>query len=124
MWIVAIAWLYVALMMSMAEATSAQGTVLGAIITFLFYGLGPVALVMYVLSTPARRRALREKEAQDEARRQAEQAGATGAPGSTSPADMPPVMSSATSPVTPPLTDADGRSLPAGDPVPPVRKEP
>jgi hypothetical protein len=32
MWIVAIAWMYVALMMALAEATSTQGSVLGAII--------------------------------------------------------------------------------------------
>ena len=52
MWIVAIAWMYVAIMMAMAEATNPQGTILGAIITLLFYGVAPVALVMYVLSTP------------------------------------------------------------------------
>lgn len=59
MYLVAIAWLYVALMMAVAEATSTQGSVLGAVVTFLFYGLGPVSLVMYLLGTPARRRAQR-----------------------------------------------------------------
>lgn len=57
MWIVAIAWMYVAVMMTVAEATHPQGTILGAIITFIFYGVAPVALVMYILGTPARRRA-------------------------------------------------------------------
>lgn len=65
MWIVAIAWMYVAVMMTVAEATHPQGTVLGAIITFLFYGVAPVAIVMYILSTPARRRARRAAEAQE-----------------------------------------------------------
>jgi hypothetical protein len=62
MHLVVIAWLYVALMMAVAEATNSNGTVLGAIFTFLLYGLVPVALVVYLLSTPARRRALRERE--------------------------------------------------------------
>ncbi|HEY1393095.1 MAG TPA: hypothetical protein VFV25_06945 [Methylibium sp.] len=64
MYIVAIAWLYVVLMMAAAEATSPQGTLLGAIFTFLLYGLGPLALVLYLLATPARRRARRAREAQ------------------------------------------------------------
>lgn len=57
MYLVAIAWLYVALMMALAEATHASGSVLGAVFTFLLYGLGPVALVLYLLGTPQRRRA-------------------------------------------------------------------
>ena len=63
MYIVPIAWLYVALMMAVAEASSPIGTVLGAVITFLLYGVGPVALVLYFMGTPARRRAIRAKEA-------------------------------------------------------------
>lgn len=57
MWIVAIAWLYVALMMAVADAMHPQGGVLSAIFTFLLYGVGPLALVMYLLNTPNRRRA-------------------------------------------------------------------
>ena len=53
MWIVAIAWMYVALLMALAEATSTQGSILGAIITFVMYGVGPLALVMYLIGTPA-----------------------------------------------------------------------
>ncbi|WP_428425604.1 hypothetical protein [Methylibium sp.] len=64
MYLVAIAWLYVALMMAVAEATHSQGSVLGALITFFLYGLGPMALVIYLLSTPARRKARRRAEAQ------------------------------------------------------------
>ncbi|WP_290644765.1 hypothetical protein [Aquabacterium sp.] len=44
-------------MMSLAEATSPQGTVLGALITFVFYGVGPLALVMYLLNATGRRKA-------------------------------------------------------------------
>ena len=62
MWIVAIAWIYVALMMALAEATSSQGSVLGAVITFVMYGVAPLALVLYLLGTPARRRAIKAKE--------------------------------------------------------------
>lgn len=62
MYIVPIAWLYVALMMAIAEATNSNGTVLGAVITFLLYGLGPVALVVYIMGTPARRRAIKARE--------------------------------------------------------------
>ena len=67
MWIVAIAWMYVAVMMAMAEATATNGTILGAIITFVFYGVCPVALVMYLLSTPARRKARQAAQAQADA---------------------------------------------------------
>ncbi|SEA51311.1 hypothetical protein [Variovorax sp. YR216] len=63
MHLVVIAWLYVALMMAVAEATNTNGTVLGAVFTFLLYGLIPVALVVYLMSTPARRRALKAREA-------------------------------------------------------------
>ena len=63
MYIVPIAWLYVALMMAVVEATNTNGTILGAVITFLLYGLGPVLLVVYVLGAPSRRRAIKEKEA-------------------------------------------------------------
>lgn len=62
MYIVPIAWLYVAVMMAAAEATNSNGTVLGAIITFLLYGLLPVALVLYIMGTPARRRAIKAQE--------------------------------------------------------------
>ncbi|CAM8630159.1 hypothetical protein MCEMSEM18_02928 [Comamonadaceae bacterium] len=62
MYIVPIAWIYVALMMSVAEATNTNGSVLGAIFTFVLYGVLPVALMMYFMGTPARKRALRAQE--------------------------------------------------------------
>ncbi|QHI97235.1 hypothetical protein GT347_04125 [Xylophilus rhododendri] len=61
MYLVVIAWVYVALMMAVAEATASTGTLLGAIMTFVLYGLLPVALVVYLLGTPRRRRALRRQ---------------------------------------------------------------
>jgi hypothetical protein len=57
MYLVAIGWLYVVLMMAVAEAMSSQGTVLGAIITFIFYGLLPASIVLYIMGTGARRKA-------------------------------------------------------------------
>jgi len=57
MYLVAIAWMYVVLMMTIVEALSPQGTVLGALFTFILYGLMPMGLVMYLLGTPLRRRA-------------------------------------------------------------------
>ena len=72
LYIVAIGWLYVALLMSVAEATNTTGTVLGAIITFVLYGLLPVALLLYILGTPARRRAHRARQARADAAAQAE----------------------------------------------------
>lgn len=63
MHLVVIAWLYVALMMAVAEATNTNGTVLGAVVTFVLYGLAPVALVVYLMTTPARRRAVKAREA-------------------------------------------------------------
>jgi len=63
MYIIPIAWIYVALMMSVAEATNSNGTLLGAVITFVLYGVLPVSLIMYFIGTPARKRALRAREA-------------------------------------------------------------
>ena len=63
MYIVAIAWIYVALMMAVVEATNTNGTVLGAIVTFILYGLLPVSLVVYLMHSPGRKRAIKEKEA-------------------------------------------------------------
>lgn len=63
MYLVVIAWMYVVLMMSVAEATHSAGTVLGALITFVLYGVGPVTLVVYLMRSPARRRAIKAREA-------------------------------------------------------------
>ncbi|WP_431265623.1 hypothetical protein ACQ859_09885 [Roseateles chitinivorans] len=87
MYLVAIAWMYVVLMMAIVEAFSSQGSVLGALITFVFYGVVPLSIVMYLMGTPRRRAARRKAEASDRPHDDAE--GAEGAvasmPTSTSP---------------------------------------
>jgi hypothetical protein len=75
--------------------------VLGAVITFLFYGVLPVGLVVYLMGTPARKRAIKAKE-------QAELAAAQAAA----------VAAAETSGLAP-----DANSQAAADPVAPVRKE-
>ena len=100
MYLVAIAWMYVVLMMALAEATSTTGTVLGAVVTFLLYGALPLSIVLYVMGTPSRGRARRAAEAaqaRDAAASADAPAGAGGEP--------------------------DGRGHPPGDPVAPERKE-
>lgn len=62
MYLIVIAWLYVTLLMALAEAFSTQGSVLGAIITFLLYGVLPMSLVVYLWGTPLRRKEIRRQE--------------------------------------------------------------
>jgi predicted membrane channel-forming protein YqfA (hemolysin III family) len=62
MYLVAIAWIYVVLMMTLAEALSPQGSLLGAFFTLLGYGVLPLGIVLYVMATPHRRRARRRAE--------------------------------------------------------------
>jgi hypothetical protein len=68
MYLVALAWIYVVLMMAAAEATSPNGSVVGAVFTFILYGVLPLALVLYILGTPGRRRMRRASEARDAAK--------------------------------------------------------
>ena len=66
MYLVAIAWMYVVVMMTIAEAASPGGTLLGAFFTLLLYGLLPLSILLYILGTPGRKRriqALQEQEA-------------------------------------------------------------
>lgn len=65
MYLVAIAWIYVVLMMAIAEATAINGTVLGAIFTFVLYGVLPTVILMYIMGTPMRRRARKALEQQE-----------------------------------------------------------
>jgi len=67
MYLIVIAWLYVTLLMALAEAFSSQGGILGAIITFLLYGVLPMSLVVYLGGTPLRRKAIRRQEQAAEA---------------------------------------------------------
>jgi hypothetical protein len=78
MYIVPIAWIYVALMMSVAEATNSNGTVLGALVTFFLYGLLPVGLVLYIMGTPGRKRMLRAREVEERMAYEARQTAPTG----------------------------------------------
>ena len=102
MYLVAIAWMYVVLMMAVAEALSSQGTVLGAIFTLLLYGLLPLSILLYILGTPARRRALKAADAEASA-----DAGAGAGAGAEAAASEPP----------------DGRRVAPGGAVAPERKE-
>lgn len=52
MYIVAIAWIYVVLMMAVTEHSVVAG-----VMTVVFYGLAPLALFLWLFGTPARRRA-------------------------------------------------------------------
>ncbi len=52
MYIVAIAWIYVVLMMAVTE-----NSVVAGVMTVVFYGLAPLALFLWLFGTPARRRA-------------------------------------------------------------------
>jgi len=63
LYLVAIGWMYVVVLMTAAEALAPGGSLLGALITLVFYGLLPLALVLYLLATPSRRKALRAREA-------------------------------------------------------------
>ncbi len=67
MYLIAIAWGFVVVLMALVEATSTEGTVLGAFFTLLLYGVLPLSLVMYVLGTPMRRTARKKREEQEQA---------------------------------------------------------
>lgn len=62
MYLIAIAWGFVVVLMALVEATSPDGTVLGAFFTLLLYGVLPLSIVMYVLATPMRRTARKKLE--------------------------------------------------------------
>ena len=105
MYLVLIAWIYVAFMMAIAEATSPVGSLLGAAITFMLYGVLPMSVVGYIMGSPARRRAIKAKEAAEREQARA----ATGIQN---------VDGDAAS-IAP-----NAHSKASGDPIAPVRKEP
>lgn len=109
MYLVVIGWMYVVLMMSVAEATNTTGSVLGAIVTFFLYGLLPVILVVYLMRTPARRKQIKAREAAEH-QAQIARLAANAAPGPTASVDP----------------DAGGHASGAAedDRIAPVRKEP
>jgi hypothetical protein len=96
MLLVAIAWIYVVLMVAVVEATGPQGSVLGAFFTVLLYGVLPLVIVGYLFMSPARKRARRA-------------------------AEVGPTDETSAEVVT---LDPDGGGHPAGDAVAAERKEP
>lgn len=76
MYLIVIAWSYVSLMMAIAEATSPVGSLLGALITLLLYGVLPMGLLVYILGTPARKRRRAAQRAAEQAAWEAAQADA------------------------------------------------
>ena len=96
--LIALALLYVVLMVAVVEATGSDGTVLGAIVTFILYGVLPLGIVLYLMLSPARR----------SMRRAAEAALPDAAPESSASAGL----------------DPDQRGHAAGDAVAAERKEP
>lgn len=79
MYLVVIAWLYVTLMMAVAEAAGPTGSILGAVVTFALYGLLPLSILIYIMGTPARKRKRHARELAERqqwlAQQQAEAAG-------------------------------------------------
>ncbi|MFC0352112.1 hypothetical protein [Undibacterium danionis] len=63
MYLIAIAWIYVVLMMSLSESSLIAG-----VMTFIFYCIIPLSLILYILSSPARKR---QRKQEEDARRQA-----------------------------------------------------
>lgn len=118
MYLIVIAWTYVTLMMAVAEATSPQGSVLGAIITFTLYGLLPMAILVYILGTPSRKRAIKAREAAELAAYEAERSQAATQAGAAVSAASAPLGSAE------PDAGSEAAAAPTGGAATPVRKEP
>ena len=58
MYVIAIAWLYVTVLMAATEPNLTAG-----VLTFTLYGLLPLGLLLWLFGTPQRRRQLRAREA-------------------------------------------------------------
>ncbi|WP_052369194.1 hypothetical protein [Serpentinimonas barnesii] len=112
LYVIVIAWLYVVVLMAASVATSPTGTLFAAIMTLFFYGLLPLALMVYLMTGPLRRKAHQEAEAASN--------------GDEASADSPPPSSPETSPDSGPASDAGRHAPAAAEPsaVAPVRKEP
>jgi biotin transporter BioY len=65
MYMIAIAWLYVVLMMSITETSVTAG-----IMTFIFYGIIPLSVVLYIVDAPRRRKNRQYKLIQQQAAKQ------------------------------------------------------
>lgn len=62
MYVIAIGWLYVTLLMAATEPNLTAGA-----LTFVFYGAAPLALLLWLLGTPQRKRNRLAREAVDDA---------------------------------------------------------
>jgi hypothetical protein len=62
MYVIAIAWLYVTLLMAATETNITAG-----ILTFVLYGLAPLSLFLWLFGTPERRRRMRARQRDEEA---------------------------------------------------------
>lgn len=69
MYIVAIAWIYITLLMAFTEASITAG-----VLTFVFYGLFPCALFIWIMGAPQRRRNRLLQERADNAQHEPTQA--------------------------------------------------
>lgn len=61
MYVIAIGWLYVTLLMAATEASLVAG-----VLTFTLYGIAPLALLLWLFGTPQRRRNRLAREAVDQ----------------------------------------------------------
>jgi TRAP-type C4-dicarboxylate transport system permease small subunit len=57
--LIAVAWIYVVMLMAITEAT--QTSIIAGIMTFIFYCVLPLGIVLYILRSPQRKRKLREQ---------------------------------------------------------------
>ena len=80
MHIAAVGWIYVVLMMAITE-----DSVVAGIMTFLFYGVLPVAIIMYLAGTGNRKRRRAQEEAERRAQKISEEASTTAKSGSPNP---------------------------------------
>jgi hypothetical protein len=104
--IVTLAWGYVVLVAALVEASGPEGAILGALVTVLFYGVLPIAVLSYISGAGRRRRA---------ARAAAGQVSAPPAPGGSAEAGAGAAASDG--------VDPGGGGQAAGQPVAPVREE-
>ena len=133
LYVIVIAWLYVVVLMAASVATSPTGSVLAAIMTLFFYGLLPLALMVYLMTGKLRRKARSAAETSATSTSDSRQTepGAGPPPAHSSPN---PSLEDATDPSPDPDPDPDsspqadaGRHAPTGaehSPIAPVRKEP
>ena len=115
LYVVALAWMSVVLMVALVEVFSPQGTAIGALFTVLGWGVVPLSVVLYILATPSRRAARRAEELRASAG-PLPSIGPRAPSGESSRSEQGVVTSSAANP------DSGGHS--AGDAVAPEGKEP